>query len=813
MKIYPYTNQVPFKTLKFIFLIGLLASFWAGNMSGSLSAQEQACISIGGVGNDQGHSLVQANDGGYVIAGQTTSFGAGGNDVYIVKLAPNSAIQWTRTIGGVSNDYARSITKTSDGGYAVVGSTSSYGAGGEDVYVIKLDRNGTIVWSKTYGGSGNDRGWEIIQTADGGFAIAGSTGSFGAGNDDVYALKLDANGTMQWDRKIDGSTIPNVFVADFGYSIVQAPDGGLVLCGSTFTYETPITNSSTNFFIIKLSSTGVKIWSQAIYDPSTGNAKKAPDFARSIICTPDGGFLVGGEAGQPGEGGQEVNGWLGGSGNWHYFLVKLDSLGAIMWTRFYGGSNVPGVTTDGSDYLEAIIPTADGGFVMVGWTFTFHKDYAQNLEKGLELYIIKVDGDGGWRWSRVYGGTNMEFGKSIVQTTDGGFAVAGYVSPRVSGQGSEDVYFVKLDAEYNSCYPSRSGGGVRGSGGTLISVGIDSPGGALFSDGGEISEGGVRTDFCNQILSASQIIENTCTGQCAGNAAVYIIGGVEPYTYSWSSGGSTTNSASGLCAGVYIVTITDQSNNTLLDTVTITENLPLIAVSASGPLVICENGSVTLTAQSGFTNYLWSNGAVTPNVVITEPGNYSVTAQNNAGCTASSNPQLVSLTDPPVIDFTSIQTTGYSVEFTNTTAPNGIQFLWDFGGGNTSSEENPTHTFPFDGTYPVTLKVTSACGVDSLTKDIVVIKTGLSELETESDKLLLFPNPCQGNCVLKGVFTKQTKFEMIIYNGIGEQVSRQTFAKSGNWSIEIDISSEPKGLYFVKLECPDYSLFKKLTRD
>jgi hypothetical protein len=313
VKNYHYKNQVHFKALKFIFLIGLQASFWAGNMSGSLSAQEQACIAIGGAASDQGHSLVQANDGGYVIAGQTASFGAGGNDVYIVKLAPNSAIQWTRTIGGASNDYARSITKTSDGGYAVVGSTSSYGAGGEDVYVIKLDGNGTIIWSKTYGGSGNDRGWEIIQTADDGFAIAGSTGSFGAGNDDVYALKLDRNGVMQWDRKIDGSTTAGSYVADFGYSIAQSPDGGLVLCGSTFTLESPITSSSTNFFIVKLSPTGVKIWSRAIYDPSTGN--KAPDFARSIICTPDGGYLVGGEAGQPGEGGQEINGWLGGSGN------------------------------------------------------------------------------------------------------------------------------------------------------------------------------------------------------------------------------------------------------------------------------------------------------------------------------------------------------------------------------------------------------------------------------------------------------------------------------------------------------------------
>jgi len=152
------------------------------------------CKAIGGKNDDEGNSLIQTSDGSYAIAGTTKSFGAGERDVYVVKLDANGNLQWTKTIGGKEDDKGYSLIQTSDGGYAIAGVTKSFGAGERDVYVVKLDAKGNLQWTKTIGGPKDDWGLSLIQTSDGGYAIAGSTESFGAGGKDVYVIKLDRNG-------------------------------------------------------------------------------------------------------------------------------------------------------------------------------------------------------------------------------------------------------------------------------------------------------------------------------------------------------------------------------------------------------------------------------------------------------------------------------------------------------------------------------------------------------------------------------------------------------------------------------------------
>jgi hypothetical protein len=149
---------------------------------------------IGGENEDLGLSLIRTSDGGYAIAGYTSSFGAGDYDVYVVKLDANGNLQWTKTIGGPGYEIGFSLIQTSDGGYAIAGITNSFGAGDYDVYVVKLDAHGNLQWTKTIGGENEDLGLSLIQTSDGGYAIAGNTESFGAGGDDVYVVKLDKNG-------------------------------------------------------------------------------------------------------------------------------------------------------------------------------------------------------------------------------------------------------------------------------------------------------------------------------------------------------------------------------------------------------------------------------------------------------------------------------------------------------------------------------------------------------------------------------------------------------------------------------------------
>jgi outer membrane protein assembly factor BamB len=145
---------------------------------------------FGGTGHDVGYSVQQTRDGGYIIVGYTASYGAGGYDVYLIKVDANGNMQWSRTFGGSGDDEGYSVQQTSDGGYIIVGSTTSYGAGGSDVYLIKVDANGNMQWSRTFGGARDDGGSSVQQTSDGGYIIVGGTASYGAGGYDVYLIKL-----------------------------------------------------------------------------------------------------------------------------------------------------------------------------------------------------------------------------------------------------------------------------------------------------------------------------------------------------------------------------------------------------------------------------------------------------------------------------------------------------------------------------------------------------------------------------------------------------------------------------------------------
>jgi len=179
--------------------------------SRTVTALTGECQSIfqktyGGGLNDLGWAVEQTNDGGYIVAGSAESFGAGAADFYLIKTDANGDTLWTRTYGGGGDDFGRAVEQTTDGGYIVAGYTTSFGAGVEDVYLIKTDTNGDTLWTKTYGGAGDDRGWAVEQTTDGGYIVAGGTLSFGAGGNDVYLIKTDANGDTLWTRTYGGSS-------------------------------------------------------------------------------------------------------------------------------------------------------------------------------------------------------------------------------------------------------------------------------------------------------------------------------------------------------------------------------------------------------------------------------------------------------------------------------------------------------------------------------------------------------------------------------------------------------------------------------
>jgi hypothetical protein len=421
------------------------------NTISAIGPSPHFCKTIGGEKDDGGVSLIQTSDGGYVITGGTESFGAGGEDVYVVKLDANGNLQWTKTIGGPESEEGVSLIQTSDGGYAIAGLTQSFGAGEDDVYVVKLDANGNLQWTKTIGGKKEDGGFSLIQTSDGGYAIAGYTFSFGAGEADVYVVKLDANGKLQWTKTIGGPG------NEIGFSLIQTSDGGYVLAGTTESFGV----GGSDVYIVKLDANGNLQWTKTIGRP--GN-----EIGFCLIQTSDSGYVIAGSTTSFGIGGVDV------------YAVKLNANGNLQWTTTIGGKE--------EDVGVSLIQTSDSGYAIAGSTRSFGAGE-------WDVYVVKLNANGKPQWTKTIGTKNEKFIKSsIIQTSDGSYVFAG--TTRSFGAGGKDVYVVKLDKNGDACCAVSQTSQV-GSGGIL-----DSPtpsigsGGTLTAPTPTTSSGGTLTNQC-----------------------------------------------------------------------------------------------------------------------------------------------------------------------------------------------------------------------------------------------------------------------------------------------------------------------------
>lgn len=286
----------------------------AGYISPSTLAERDFCVlkldsagdiewqrAYGGSDEDWPTSIQQTSDGGYIVFGITTSFGAGYYDYWILKLSATGDIEWQRAYGGSSSDSARAIQQTTDGGFILAGSTSSFGAGGGDIWILKLTLLGDIEWQRTYGGAGSDWTTSIQQSTDGGYIVSGYTSSFDNGTGDIWVLKLFPNGDIDWQRVFKGNS------SDGAHSVQQTSDGGYIVAGFTESFG----GGNRDVWVLKLSSSGNLEWERA-YGYSSS------EWAYSIQQTSDGGYIIAGNAGPP---------LSAGSGD--FLIIKLDSNGNI----------------------------------------------------------------------------------------------------------------------------------------------------------------------------------------------------------------------------------------------------------------------------------------------------------------------------------------------------------------------------------------------------------------------------------------------------------------------------------------------------
>jgi predicted secreted protein/acetyl esterase/lipase len=353
----------------------------------------------GGAGDDKGWGdLVQTSDGGYVISGDTASLG-NSTDYWLIKVDAAGNMLWNKTYGGAGLENENAMVQTSDGGYAMLGFTNSFGAGGQDFYLVKTDSAGTMQWNKTYGGNGSDTGVSVFQTGDGGYALAGLTSSFGAGGNDVWLVKTDSVGNMVWNRTYGGTG------NDMAFSVVQTGDGGYALSGPTSSFGA----GGNDIWLFKTDSAGTMQWNKT-YGGSLA------EWMDQMIRTADGGYAISGYTASFGAGAQDV------------WLIKTDQSGNMAWNKTYGGTG-----NDNGFHMSQI---AGGGYVIIGSTGSFGAG-------GTDVWLLKTDSSGNMLWSQTYGGTGNDQGYSVIQTSDGGYALAGYTNS--FGAGGNDFYVIKTD--------------------------------------------------------------------------------------------------------------------------------------------------------------------------------------------------------------------------------------------------------------------------------------------------------------------------------------------------------------------------------
>lgn len=346
--------------------------------------------SFGGLYGDYARSVKQTQDSGYIVTGWTASYGSGGYDTYLIKVDPKGNALWSRTYGGSNADYAYSVQQTRDGSYIMAGYTSSYGVGLDDVWLIKTDSQGNEIWNNTFGGLKNDRAYSVQQTADGGFIIVGYTESYSAGSPELYLIKTNSQGQGQWINTVGDSNYEY-----YGQSVIQTIDGGYIVTG----YTKSLSAEYYDIFLIKSDSQGNVQWNRTF-----GGSDN--DYAYSVQQTQDGGYILGGKTDS-----------LGGSG----YIIKTDSQGNEKYSRAVSASQI-----------SSIHQTYDHGYIATG-------------VKNNDFFLIKISSSWNEEWTEILGGTAYDEAYSVQRTTDGGYIIAGHTSSY--GAGSDDVWLVKIAPE------------------------------------------------------------------------------------------------------------------------------------------------------------------------------------------------------------------------------------------------------------------------------------------------------------------------------------------------------------------------------
>ncbi|MFS4455223.1 hypothetical protein [Maribacter sp. 2304DJ31-5] len=405
---------------------------------------------FGGTGEETAQAVIKTTDGGYAVLGFTNSMDGDisdktteVNDYWLLKLDANGELMWNKTYGGSKDDRGQSLVQTSDGGYALTGyAMSSDGDGSvnkgfHDNWLLKLDASGDIIWEKSYGFSGHDHSYDILQTEDGGFFFAGFldiTSARADGNTEktntltrhgvgeFWGTKIDSEGALQWRGYFGGTN------NDRAHAVVRAEDGGFVMAGFSESDDFDIsdTQGSYDFWMVKVDDKGNMLWERSF--GGTGI-----EISYDIARTSDNGYVI---VGNTFSTDGDVSNNNGESDIW---MIKVNDAGSLLWEKSFGGAQF--------DAAQAVVQSADGGYLVVGNSKSANGDASSNAGEN-DIWLVKTDAAGDMTWQKSFGGAGIDFGFDVMENPDGSVLLVGQSEstdfPTITSRGKSDLIVLKI---------------------------------------------------------------------------------------------------------------------------------------------------------------------------------------------------------------------------------------------------------------------------------------------------------------------------------------------------------------------------------
>ncbi|HYV92291.1 MAG TPA: MopE-related protein [Chitinophagales bacterium] len=731
--------------------------------------------------------------------------------------------QWDARFGGSSDDNLHSIQQTPDGGYIMAGHSLSGLSGDKtqasrgswDYWAVKTDSNGSKQWDNRFGGSGADELFTIKQTPDGGYILAGTSASGISGDKtqathgswDYWVVKIDANGSKQWDKDYGGTG------DDFLKHLQLTSDGGYILGGYSTSGisgdKTQGNQGNKDYWIVKIDADGAKQW-----DKTFGGTSE--DYETVVQQTSDGGYILGGYS-SSGISGDKTQASQGGI---DYWIVKTDANGNKQWDKRFGGSS--------DDLLWGLQQTSDGDYILAGYSSSgISGDKTQASQGGTDYWVVKVDADGIKLLDFRFGGSgddsNNETNEAAQQTPDGGFIFGGYSASGISGdksqasQGNWDYWIVRTDATGIKLWDARFGGSGLDE---FTDLQLTSEGGYILAG---VSQSGISGDKTQTNRGANDYwivkLAPDCTpqtfyadadGDGYGNPNITTTACSQPTGYVTNNTDcddtnmNVYSGASDICNGI------DDNCNGVID-----ENAITATISPEGTVTVCKGTKVTLTANGGSgISYQWKKGNTTVGIdssityTTKNAGNYKVIESNSFGCTSASAVTIISTIALPSATITSqgnLDICGTGSVVLQANSGSGLTYQWKKGSGEIPGETNQTYTATTKGTYKVVVTNSNGC---SKTSAGVKVTKSCKEASVEINKipsstLALSPNPSPGNFIIDLKFNEEVNDNgsIEVMNLVGQIVYSEKLAVTdGELKKEISLDhSLPGGMYLVKV--------------